>query len=183
LRNHTEVTPRFKTFGIRNDFAGGVEGGREVSNPIKTSYTENGINSVTPTNLAKPTPSDVFSGEGYVSSITHVTSQSVCVYFIDTLKLRRRIEMSGGVRWDYFDTVFNLYAPATTVPGAALTANIAPIEQKVEQPSYRAALVFKPNAHSSIYFNYGTSFDPSAETLSLSVATSLIPPRKTSRIR
>jgi catecholate siderophore receptor len=178
LWDQTEVTARFKTFGIRNDFAGGVEGGREVSNPIKTSYTENGINSVTPTNLAKPTPSDAFSGEGYVSSITHVTSQSVGVYFIDTLKLGRWIEMSGGVRWDYFDTVFNLYAPATTVPGAALTANIAPIEQKVEQPSYRAALVFKPNAHSSIYFDYGTSFDPSAETLSLSVATSLLPPEE-----
>jgi catecholate siderophore receptor len=178
LWDQTEVTARFKTFGIRNDFAGGVEGGREVSNPIKTSYTENGVNSVTPTNLVKPTPSDVFSGEGYVSSITHVTSQSVGVYFIDTIKLGRWIEMSGGVRWDYFDTVFNLYAPPTNVVGAALTANIPPIEQKVEQPSYRAAFVFKPNAHSSVYFDYGTSFDPSAETLSLSVATSLLPPEE-----
>jgi catecholate siderophore receptor len=178
LWDQTELTARFKTFGIRNDFAGGVEGGREVSNPIKTSYTENGINSVTPTNLARPTPSDVFSGQGYVSSITHVTSQSVGLYFIDTLKLGRWVELSGGVRWDYFDTSFNLYAPHTSVAGAALTANVAPIEQKVEQPSYRAALVFKPNGHSSVYFDYGTSFDPSAETLSLSVASSLLPPEE-----
>jgi catecholate siderophore receptor len=48
----------------------------------------------------------------------------------------------------------------------------------VEQPSYRAALVFKPNAHGSVYFDYGTSFDPSAETLSLSVASSLLPPEE-----
>jgi catecholate siderophore receptor len=178
LWDQTEVTARFKTFGIRNDFAGGVEGGREVSNPIKTSYTENGINSVTPTNLVKPTPSDVFSGDGYISSITHVTSQSVGVYFIDTIKLGRWIEMSGGVRWDYFDTVFNLYAPSTSIVGAALTPNIPPIEQKVEQPTYRAAFVFKPNRRSSVYFDYGTSFDPSAETLSLSVASSLLPPEE-----
>jgi catecholate siderophore receptor len=176
LWDQTEVTARFKTFGIRNDFAGGVEGGREVSNPIKTSYTENGINSVTPTNFAKPTPSDAFAGVGYISSITHVTSQSVGLYFIDTLKLGHWVELSGGVRWDYFDTSYNLYAPPTTVPGAALPANIAPIDQKVEQPSYRAAFVFKPNAHSSVYFDYGTSFDPSAETLSLSVSTSVLPP-------
>ena len=178
LWDQTEVTAHFKTFGIRNDFAGGVEGGREVSNPIKTSYTENGINSVTPTNLAKPTPTDVFSGVGYVASITHVTSESVGLYFVDTLKLGHWVELSGGVRWDYFDTSYNLYAPPTTVPGAAPSANIAPLEQKVDQPTYRAAIVFKPNQHSSVYFDYGTSFNPSAETLSLSVATSILPPEE-----
>ena len=26
------------------------------------------------------------------------------------------VELSGGVRWDYFDTLFNLYAPPTSVP-------------------------------------------------------------------
>ena len=178
LWDQTEVTAHFKTFGIRNDFAGGVEGGREVSNPIKNSYTENGINSVTPTNLAKPTPTDVFSGVGYVASITHVTSESVGLYFVDTLKLGHWVELSGGVRWDYFDTSYNLYAPPTTVPGAAPSANIAPLEQKVDQPTYRAAIVFKPNQHSSVYFDYGTSFNPSAETLSLSVATSILPPEE-----
>jgi len=178
LWDQTEVTAHFKTFGIRNDFAGGVEGGREVSNPIKTSYTEYGINSVTPTNLAKPDPADVFSGVGYIASITHVTSESVGLYFVDTLKLGHWVELSGGVRWDYFDTSYNLYAPPTTIPGAAPTPNIAPLEQKVDQPTYRAAIVFKPNSHSSVYFDYGTSFDPSAETLSLSVASSILPPEE-----
>ena len=178
LWDQTEVTAHFKTFGIRNDFAGGVEGGREVSNPIKTSYTENGINSVTPTNLANPNPNDVFSGVGYVASITHVTSYSVGLYFVDTLKLGRWVELSGGVRWDYFDTSYNLYAPPTSIPGAAPTPNIAPLDQKVSQPTYRAAIVFKPNQHGSMYFDYGTSFNPSAETLSLSVATSILPPEE-----
>jgi catecholate siderophore receptor len=178
LWDQTEVTAHFKTFVIRNDFAGGVEGGREVSNPIKTSYTEFGINSVTPTNLANPNPSDVFAGVGYIASITHVTSESVGLYFVDTLKLGRRVELSGGVRWDYFDTSYNLYAPTTSIPGAAPTPNIAPLEQKVDQPTYRAAFVFKPNQHSSVYFDYGTSFNPSAETLSLSVATSILPPEE-----
>ncbi len=34
---------------------------------------------------------------------------------------------------------------------------------------YRAAFVYKPNSHGSVYFDYGTSFNPSAESLSLSV--------------
>jgi catecholate siderophore receptor len=178
LWDQTEMSARFKVWGIRNDFAGGVEGGQEISNPIKTSYTEKKIDSVTPTNLAAPNPQDVFSGTGYIASITHVKSESVGLYFVDTVKLGRWIEMSGGVRWDYFDTRFNLYAPPTTVAGAALTATVPPISQTVEQPSYRAAFVFKPNAHGSVYFDYGTSFDPSAETLSLSVATSVLPPEE-----
>jgi len=178
LWDQTEVTAKFKVFGIRNDFAGGVEGGQEISNPIKYSYTENKINSVTPTNLANPTPSDVFSGTGYIASITHVKSDSVGVYFVDTMKLGRWVELSGGVRWDYFDTLFNLYAPPTSVAGASLTATVTPTAQTVEQPSYRAAIVFKPNTHGSVYFDYGTSFDPSAETLSLSVSTSVLPPEE-----
>ena len=178
LWDQTEVTARFKVAGVHNDFAGGVEGGREISNPIKTSYTENKINSVTPTNLAKPTPQDVFSGTGYIASITHVKSESVGLYFIDTMKLGRFVELSGGVRWDYFDTLFNLYAPATSVVSAATTAAIAPISQTVHQPTYRAALVFKPNPHGSVYFDYGTSFNPSAESLSLSVSSSVLPPEE-----
>jgi len=171
LWDQTEVTAKFKTFGIRNDFAGGVEGGQEVSNPIKYAYgqsvTVNGVkgtlNSVTPTNLANPTPTDVFSGTGYIASITHVKSDSVGVYFVDTMKLGRWVELSGGVRWDYFDTLFNLYAPPTSVPGAVLTAAIVPTAQTVEQPSYRAAIVFKPNTHGSVYFDYGTSRDAEPE--------------------
>jgi catecholate siderophore receptor len=178
LWDQTEMTARFKIAGIRNDFAGGVEGGREISNPRKTSYTENKVNSVTPTNLVTPNPSDVFSGTGYISSITHVKSESVGVYFVDTMKLGRKFEASGGVRWDYFDTLFNLYAPPTSVVGAAVTATIAPISQKVTQPTYRAAFVYKPTQHGSVYFDYGTSFNPSAESLSLSTASSLLPPEE-----
>ena len=178
LWDQTEVTARFQVLGIRNDFTGGVEGGKEVSNPIKTSYTENGINSVTPTNLVTPNPNDVFSGTGYIASITHVKSESVGIYFVDTMKLGKYFEASGGVRWDYFDTLFNLYAPPTSVVGASLTAAIPPISQTVDQPSYRAAFVYKPTSHGSVYFDWGTSFDPSAETLSLSVSTSVLPPEE-----
>lgn len=176
LWGQAEVTARFKVLGIRNNFDGGVEGGQETSNPIRTSYTISGRNSVTPANLASPNAGDVFSGTGYISSITHTKSKSVGIFFVDTVHLGRLFELSGGVRWDYFDTLFNLYAPPTSVIGAALTAAIAPISQTVHQPSYRAAFVYKPTTHGSIYFDYGTSFNPSAETLSLSVATSVLPP-------
>ncbi|HEY4010788.1 MAG TPA: TonB-dependent receptor [Acidobacteriaceae bacterium] len=178
LWDQTEVTSQFKVAGVRNDLAAGVEGGQEISNPTKYNYTENSVNSVPSTNLVSPNPHDVFSGTGYITSVTHVKSKSAGVYFIDTVKFDRFIELSGGVRWDYFNTLFNLYAPPTSVPGAKPTAPIPYIDQTVRQPSYRAALVFKPNTHGSVYFDYGTSFNPSAESLSLSVASSLLPPEE-----
>jgi catecholate siderophore receptor len=178
LWDETEVTAQFKVAGVLNDFAGGVEGGQEISNPIKYGYTENNVNSVPATNLADPNPNDVFGGEGYIASITHVKSKSAGVYFVDTVKFDRFVELSGGVRWDYFNTLFNLYAPPASVAAAKLTAAIPYIDQTVRQPSYRAALVFKPTPHGSFYFDYGTSFNPSAESLSLSVATSVLPPEE-----
>ena len=178
LWDQTEITTQFKVAGVRNDLAAGVEGGQEISNPTKYSYTENNVNSVPSTNLVAPNPQDVYSGQGYITSVTHVKSKSAGVYFIDTVKFDRFIELSGGVRWDYFNTLFNLYAPPTSIPGAKPTAPVPYIDQTVRQPSYRAAIVFKPNTHGSVYFDYGTSFNPSAESLSLSVATSVLPPEE-----
>jgi catecholate siderophore receptor len=167
LWDQTELTARFKAFGLRNEFSGGVEGGQEISNPVRTTYKN-----VTPANLANPNPADPFSGTGTVASVTHTKSESVGLYFVDTVHLGRMFDLSGGVRWDYFDTNYNLYVPNSA------TGNIGPLEQVVHQPSYRAAFVFKPNTHGSVYFDYGTSFNPSAESLSLSVSTSVLPPEE-----
>jgi catecholate siderophore receptor len=43
-------------------------------------------------------------------------------------------------------------------------------------PSWRGALVYKPLSVGSVYFSYGTSFNPSAETLALSAANANLPP-------
>lgn len=181
LWDQTEVTAQFKVAGVRNDLAAGVEGGREISNPIRTSYTVNGVNTVPSTNLANPNPDDVFGGTGYISSITHDTSKSAGAYFIDTIKFDRFIEISGGARWDYFNTYYNLYSPATSIPGAKPTnapGVVTSLARTDRQPSYRAAFVVKPNSHGSVYFDYGTSFNPSAESLSLSTSTADLAPEE-----
>ena len=89
LWDQTEVTARFKTFGIRHAFVAGVEGGQEISNPIRSSYTINKINSVPSTMLDDPNTQQPFGGTGYISSIVHTKSESVGLYFVDTIKLGR----------------------------------------------------------------------------------------------
>ena len=50
-----------------------------------------------------------------------------------------------------------------------MTAQVGPISRLDQQPSYRAAFVYKPSKRGSLYFDYGTSWNPDAESLSLSV--------------
>jgi catecholate siderophore receptor len=168
LWDQTEVSAQFKTWGARHDLVAGAEGGQEISNPIRYSYTINKINTVPDTTLLDPNEAQPFSGTGYITSIVHTKAKSVGVYFLDTMKLGKLFELSGGVRWDRFDTDYNLAAPTPPTGGTATTA-VSPISRLDEQPSYRAALVYKPSTHGSFYFDYGTSFDPDAEALSLSV--------------
>jgi catecholate siderophore receptor len=168
LWDQTEIVARFKTFGVKHALVAGVEGGQEISNPIRTSYTINKINTVPSANLLNPNVDQPFGGTDYITSIVHTKSKSVGLYFVDTLKLGRLFELSGGVRWDRFDTGYNLYQP-TPPAGGTVTAPVAPISRIDEQPTYRAALVFKPSSHGSVYFDYGTSFNPAAESLSLSI--------------
>ncbi|HEY1806778.1 MAG TPA: TonB-dependent receptor [Terracidiphilus sp.] len=168
LWDQTEITARFKTVGIRHDLVAGAEGGQEISNPIRYSYTMGGINTVPDTTLLNPNEAQPFAGTGYTTSIVHTKAKSVGLYFVDTAKLGRFFELSGGVRWDRFDTGYSLYQP-TSPAGGTVTAPVSPISRLDEQPSYRAAFVYKPSIHGSLYFDYGTSWDPDAESLSLSV--------------
>jgi catecholate siderophore receptor len=168
LWDQTEVTARFKTLGMRHALVAGVEGGQEISNPIRYAYTINKINTVPAATLVNPNEQQVFGGTGYIASIAHTKSESVGLYFVDAIKLGRLFEVSGGVRWDRFDTGYNLYQP-TPPAGATVTASVPPTSRVDEQPTYRAAFVYKPSSRGSVYFDYATSFDPSAESLSLSI--------------
>jgi catecholate siderophore receptor len=168
LWDQVEMSSGFKTAGIHHDLVAGAEGGQEISNPIRYSYTINKINTVPETTLLNPNEGQPFSGTDYITSIVHTKSKSVGVYLIDTAKLGRLFELTGGVRWDRFDTDYNLYQP-TPPAGGTVTAAVPPLSRLDEQPSYRAAIVYKPSPHGSLFFDYGTSWDPDAESLSLSV--------------
>jgi catecholate siderophore receptor len=89
LWDQTEVSAQFKTWGARHDLVAGAEGGQEISNPIRYSYTINKINTVPDTTLLDPNEAQPFGGTGYITSIVHTKAKSVGVYFVDTVKLGR----------------------------------------------------------------------------------------------
>lgn len=168
LWDQVSGTGRFVVGHIANNAMVLVEGGRERSNPNRPAYSLPYVSAL------HPNPDDPFPATPtYPGATTHVATQSFGLNFLDTIELTRWLQISGGVRFDYFSTT--AFTPAN--PGAktpVLTSSVA--ERLDKQPTYRAAAIFKPRPAGSIYFDWGTSFNPAAESLSLSANNATSPP-------
>jgi catecholate siderophore receptor len=162
LWDQVSATGHFNFLHIANDGIILLEGGRERSNPTRNSYTMPYVS------LLSPNPYAAFAPAAASTGLTgHVTTQSFGLGFNDTLKLRDWLLLSGGVRFDYFSTTA-VNIPSTTAVTGCVLNQYCTAERLDKQPTYRASLVVKPKPQGSVYFDYGTSFNPSAESLSLS---------------
>ncbi len=162
LDNQADMLAHFDTGFIHHDVVTGVEAARETSDPTRPTWTN-----VPTTSLLNPNPYQALTGTETITSSVHTTAISAAAYVLDTMKFGRHWDLTGGFRWDRFDTNYaQTVAPATA------------FHRVDDMPSWRAALVYKPVAIGSVYFAAGTSFNPSAEALSLSASTASLPPEK-----
>jgi catecholate siderophore receptor len=165
LWQRNEAILHFNLFNIPQAMVLGIEGGREMSHPTRYRFS-----GVPPATLLHPDEDLPFTGTKSLNTMTHVVADSGGIFFIDTVHLGRYIDITGGIRYDYFYTLQQQYTASTQLSTFA--------DRSDKKPSYRAAFVVKPSQHGSIYFDYGTSFNPSAESLSLSASTSVLPPEE-----
>jgi catecholate siderophore receptor len=180
LWDQLDATVHLKTFGVRHVAVIGAEGGRETSDPVRPTFNYVNaagatINTVPTTNLLAPNESQNFSGTSAPSSNVHVTSTSYGLYLLDSMEFGNNFEVVGGARFDRFLTDEKSIAyptPKQSVAGGPIVQGSPTITFPTRldrKPSWRAAAVYKPTSFGSIYFDYGTSFNPSAEALSLTV--------------
>jgi catecholate siderophore receptor len=162
LVNQFDATARARTGFVRHTIVSGVEAARETSDPTRPTFSN-----VPATSLLSPDTSQPFSGVSAITSRVHTGAKSVGAYLLDTMKLGEHWEFSGGVRWDRFDADYRQWV-----------APLSAFQRVDNMTSWRGAAVYKPCANGSIYFDYGTSFNPSAEALSLSSSTSDLAPEK-----
>ena len=87
---------------------------------------------------------------------------------MDNIVLTDQFSIVAGLRFDHFWVRYD----------QAFGAKPAHFTHKDNIGSPRAALVYKPTEASSVYFSYGTSFNPSAETLSLSASNQSLGPER-----
>lgn len=121
-----------------------------------------------------PAGAQDFTGSTYpgLPAPTEAYLYTCSAYVFDTMKLGKHWEFSGGLRYDHMYATVSLPGNA---PGYANADDLF---------SYKLALIYKPVKQGSIYFGYGTSFNPtidgaSGAGLGLTAATSTLDPEQT----
>ena len=142
LDEQLDLTARFNTGFLKHTLITGIEGGKETSDPTRPTWTN-----LATTPLLNPDPTRPLVGTSTITSVVHTTSLSVAAYLLDTIQLGKHWDLTGGIRWDRFDTAY--------------TQGVAPVSafnRLDAMPTWRGAIVYKPVSIGSVYFDAGTIY-------------------------
>jgi catecholate siderophore receptor len=166
LSNQTSLNARFGVGRVRHALAAGVELGREGSeNFLRAGPTA-------PTaDLFDPDPDQPYPGPiTRTGAVNDGTADGAAVYAFDTITLGTHFEVTGGLRYDHF---------AVDYDSKAASGVVTPFSRTDDMLSWRAGAVYKPRPYGSVYAGLGTSFNPSAEGLSLAANNVNLDPEET----
>jgi len=155
------LTAKFDTYGVTHNLVLGGEVGRQTSDPTTLKYS-----GVPETNLVSPEIDALFSGTSVLKSVASVTADTLAGYIGDVVEIGP-VEVSGYARIDRFDASYTASVPSP------VSFNHTDV-----RPSFRGAVVYKATPDVSLYTAFGTSFDPSAEGLSLSATNYYLSPQR-----
>jgi catecholate siderophore receptor len=148
--NQTSLVDHFSTRRLRHAASLGVEYARER----QFAPTLAGLGTRAPVDLFNPNPSDPVTGFAPVRTLAASTGQSDTIgfYAFDTIELKHRWQVSGGARWEHYNTTYE----ATDATGL-ITASLAAADRLL---SGKAALLFRVTAAGNVYVSFGTSATP-----------------------
>ena len=161
LANQTDIVAEFNTGAIKHTLTTGFEFAHEESENRAR------VASVVPqSDLFRPNATQPFTGTiRHNGAYQEAEVNSAAVYAFDKIELNEHFEIVGGLRWDYLETDY------TSKDADGHTTSL---DRDDSLLSWRAALVYKPVENGSIYFSYGTSFNPATELLVSSSAAAII---------
>ena len=157
----TDFTVRFDTWGLKHTLVAGLEFAYEISHVTRWGFTN-----IPTTNLIFPDPLRPTDMGRATSFRGRTDSFSFGAYAVDEVAITSWLRIMGGLRFDHFDTSFE---------NKFLRQEFEQINNEV---SPRAALIIQPTTWQTYYFSYGTSFNPSAEGLTLAINTAKAEPEK-----
>jgi catecholate siderophore receptor len=159
LTGQIDLTARFQTGFLTHTLVAGIEVARQTNDLNRFNNPFNRNNTWIPeTPLLDPNPYEIKPAQP-VTSTQDTVANSEAAYVTDTIGVGSHLDLIAGVRVDRFEAN---YVQTTLSTGAVLNLSHTDV---VASP--RVAVVFKPTRWESLYLSYGTSFDPSAEALTL----------------
>jgi catecholate siderophore receptor len=149
LGNQTALTAKFDTWKFHHDAVLTMEFIREQ----QATRTATGVNVIT--SLSNPNPDDPYAFPVIWNPETKTRLDNFAFSLFDSIKLLPQLILSGSMRYDHLEA--NAHVPAT----ATLPAFEG--ERIDDLVSWRTGLTYKPIEPVSVYFGYGTSYNPSIE--------------------
>jgi len=166
MMNNLNFTAQFNTGFLKHSLVVGGEYDRETASLVRFTNQDDQI---VPAPLLDPDPNEAFPGHQTTIRQKPVTrTNTLSGYIIDTIDVGDQWSVIGGVRFDDFRAKFDQDFGATTQH----------FKHTDDVASPRAAVVYKPVENTSIYVSYGTSYNPSAENLSLAASNKDLDPEK-----
>ncbi|MDT4291004.1 TonB-dependent siderophore receptor [Methylomonas sp. MO1] len=164
--NQTDFVYKKPLFGFNNTLMFGSEFGWE-----DYDFKSKNSTGVSRVSIFNPRLTASVTGLAYDFSGTLATdrltqAQTYAGYVLDQFEISPEWKLLAGTRYDVFD------AQQTDRIGTA------DFNSSVDQWSPRGGIVWQPSKAQSYYFSYGKSFNPSAESLSLSANNANLPPEQ-----
>ncbi len=162
----TDLTTKFETGKLDHTLVSSVEYNHETEvNYLRSGGVTQWQNTATATyypapldNPLSPDPFSTFAPVSRTGARNEAIADSAGLSLFDTIKLGDKWLVPLGIRGDTFTVNYN---------SRATNGVVTRLNRNDIQPTWRTGLVFKPKPNGSIYFGYGTSFNPSAESLTL----------------
>jgi catecholate siderophore receptor len=171
LSNQTDVVTELQTGFARHTLAAGFDVSRET-------FSIKRFDARGPSSLGYDPETTGPSYSRSESARTYTTSLGAGAFLSDRVALGESFDLVGGVRWDLFKTRHTNDFPVRDEQDV-VTASTGPDFKSTDRMlSYRAGLVYHPSEAQNYYVSYATSFNPSAEALSLSEGNASTPPEE-----
>ena len=176
LTNQTDLTGHFHTGFLEHTTSTGVELDQESRDQLRSTYT----GAFDRVNVGAPDANPAVLGSLPLNSTNQSDlGRGIGVYGSDQIKLNQYFELMAGLRYDHL-TVDQYSASQNTLTGAVSGPYSATVPYNVVNTvdfvSWRAGAVAHPVQNASIYFMYGTSFDPTSEYLTITGGTQSLQP-------
>lgn len=174
LFSQTDLISKFNTGAILHTLSTGLELGRDKYREQRyvwnTTTAQREINLGNPVNGAR-------QGQRALSRTVETTADTLGVYLNDQIALSPQWKVVGGLRWDRFKVSSGL-ALSPLPAGFPADTSVAIAPHSDSMVSQRAGVIWQPTESQSYYLSYGTSFNPSAETVTQSASTAALDPEK-----
>lgn len=155
--NTTDLLAKFATGPLDHTVAAGIDAYRETRDFYRVAFAGQAA-----TNFVNPDPWR-FGGVAQppaVNNVTYGVANNIGVFAADQVKITKYLELLGGVRYDQFRFTQDAPLAAASVQHLGSTNNLT---------SWRAGVVVHPIENTSVYVMRGTSFNPSADNMTIGV--------------